>query len=35
MTHFKQMRAPDRDQTPTKEALAEFDVFFERYPNSP
>ena len=35
MTHFKQMRAADRDQTPTKEALAEFDVFFQQYPNSP
>ena len=29
------MRAPDRDQTPTKEALAEFDIFFKRYPDSP
>jgi outer membrane protein assembly factor BamD len=35
MTHFKQMRAPDRDQTPTKEALTEFDAFFQQYPTSP
>jgi outer membrane protein assembly factor BamD len=35
MTFFRQMRAPDRDFTPTKEALAEFDTFFQRYPQSP
>jgi outer membrane protein assembly factor BamD len=35
MTHFKQMRRPQRDQTETREALKEFDAFFERYPNSP
>jgi outer membrane protein assembly factor BamD len=35
MTFFGQMRAPDRDNTPTKQALSEFAVFFERYPNSP
>ena len=35
MTYFKQMRKPDRDQTATKEALQEFDVFFQRYPDSP
>jgi outer membrane protein assembly factor BamD len=34
-TFVKQMRAAARDQTPTKEALREFEVFFERYPNSP
>jgi outer membrane protein assembly factor BamD len=34
MSHFEQMRAADRDQTETREALKEFDVFFERYPNS-
>ena len=34
MSHVEQMRAPDRDQTETKEALREFDAFFERYPNS-
>ena len=35
MSHYKQMRAPERDQTETKAALAEFENFFERYPNSP
>lgn len=35
MSHFSQMRAPERDQTETVEALKEFAVFFERYPNSP
>ena len=35
MSHFQQMRAPDRDQTETKAALAEFDVFFQKFPNSP
>jgi outer membrane protein assembly factor BamD len=35
MTHFRQMRAPARDQTETRDALREFDVFFQRYPNSP
>ena len=35
MSHFEQMRAPERDQTETREALKEFDVFFERFPNSP
>ena len=35
MTHFEQMRAPERDQTETRAALQEFDVFFQRYPNSP
>ena len=34
MTFFKQMRSPHTDQTATKEALAEFDVFFKRFPNS-
>ncbi len=34
MSHFRQMRAPDRDQTETKASIKEFDVFFERYPNS-
>ncbi len=34
MSHFRQMRAPERDQTPTKAALAEFDVFFQKFPNS-
>jgi len=35
MSHFMQMRAPERDQTETIAALREFQVFFERYPNSP
>jgi outer membrane protein assembly factor BamD len=34
MTHFEQMRAPERDQTETKAALQEFQVFFDRYPMS-
>jgi len=34
MTHFRQMRAPERDQTETKAALQEFDAFFQKYPNS-
>jgi outer membrane protein assembly factor BamD len=34
MSHFQQMRAPDRDQTETREAIREFDVFFERFPES-
>lgn len=35
MSHFGKMRAPERDQTETREALKEFDLFFERHPNSP
>src|SRR5918996_5367106 len=35
MSHFEQMRAADRDQTETRAALKEFDVFFQRFPNSP
>lgn len=34
MAHFRQMRAPQRDQTETKEAIKEFEAFAERYPNS-
>ena len=34
MSHFRQMRAPERDQTETREAIKEFDLFFERYPMS-
>jgi outer membrane protein assembly factor BamD len=34
MSHFKQMRAAQRDQTETREALKEFDAFVARYPNS-
>jgi outer membrane protein assembly factor BamD len=33
-THYKQMLAPDRDQTATREAVAEWQLFMERYPNS-
>src|SRR5687768_11253768 len=35
MSHFEQMRAADRDQTETRAALKEFDIFFQRFPNSP
>jgi outer membrane protein assembly factor BamD len=35
MVHFNQMLNPQRDQTETKEAIREFQVFLERYPNSP
>ena len=35
LTHVKQMKAAGRDQTATKEALKEFQIFFDRYPNSP
>ena len=34
MVHFNQMLSPQRDQTSTKEAIKEFQVFVERYPNS-
>ena len=34
MTHFKQMRAAQRDQTETREAINEFERFIERYPGS-
>jgi outer membrane protein assembly factor BamD len=34
MTFFRQMRAPQRDQTETHSAVREFQVFMERYPNS-
>ena len=35
MVHFNQMLNPQRDQTETKEAIKEFQVFIERYPRSP
>lgn len=35
MTHFYQMRSPERDQTETKEAIKELTAFMERFPNSP
>jgi outer membrane protein assembly factor BamD len=34
MAHFKQMRAPERDQTETRSAVREFQTFASRYPNS-
>ena len=34
MSHVNRMRAPERDQTETKAAVREFEVFFDRYPNS-
>lgn len=33
-THYRQMRRPDRDQSETREAIAEWTAFLERYPNS-
>jgi outer membrane protein assembly factor BamD len=35
MTHYEQMRAPERDQTETQAALREFQIFFDRYSMSP
>jgi outer membrane protein assembly factor BamD len=35
MSHVRQMRAAERDQSETKEAIREFEVFFTRFPNSP
>ena len=32
--HFKQMLAPQRDQSETREAIREFEIFIQRYPNS-
>jgi outer membrane protein assembly factor BamD len=34
MAHFRQMRAPQRDQTETREAIKELQTFVERFPNS-
>jgi outer membrane protein assembly factor BamD len=34
MVHFRQMRAAQRDQTQTREAVKELDTFVTRYPNS-
>ena len=34
MTHFRGMRGPGRDQTETKEAVKELEIFMQRYPNS-
>jgi outer membrane protein assembly factor BamD len=35
MSYFEQMRAPDRDQTPTRDALRELQLFLDRFPSSP
>jgi len=32
--HYKQMRAPQRDQSETREAIREFQTFVDRYPQS-
>jgi len=34
MTHYKQMKSSQRDQTETKAAIEEFATFVERYPHS-
>jgi outer membrane protein assembly factor BamD len=34
MAYFEQMRAPQRDQTETRNAIREFENFISRYPNS-
>jgi outer membrane protein assembly factor BamD len=34
LAHFRQMRAAQRDQTETREAVREFETFVARYPNS-
>jgi outer membrane protein assembly factor BamD len=34
MTHYYQMAKPERDQTETREAIKEFEVFFDKYPAS-
>ena len=35
MTHFKQMHSADRDQSETREAIAELTNFVQRYPTDP
>jgi outer membrane protein assembly factor BamD len=35
LCHYRQMAKPERDQTQTKDAVAEFQTFVERYPRSP
>lgn len=35
MSHYYQMRGPERDQTETKEAISELAAFMARFPNSP
>jgi outer membrane protein assembly factor BamD len=34
MTHFRGMRGPGRDQTETREAIRELEIFVQRYPGS-
>jgi outer membrane protein assembly factor BamD len=34
LAHFRQMRAPQRDQTETRETVKELETFLVRYPNS-
>lgn len=34
MTHFRQMRAPQRDQSETRDTIRELQTFLVRYPNS-
>jgi outer membrane protein assembly factor BamD len=34
IAHFRQMRAPQRDQSESRDALKEFQTFVARYPNS-
>jgi outer membrane protein assembly factor BamD len=34
LCHYEQMLAPQRDQTPTRDALREFETFVERFPDS-
>jgi outer membrane protein assembly factor BamD len=34
MTYVAQMRTPDRDQTPTRQAIDALDLFLENYPDS-
>jgi len=34
LAHFKQMRAPQRDQTETRDTIKELEAFVARYPNS-
>ena len=34
MSYYQQMLAPQRDQTPTKDAIREFNLFIERHPAS-
>ena len=34
LAHFRQMRAPQRDQSETRDTVREFETFLTRYPNS-